>query len=87
MPTPAPARFTDLREQLHTGSIDAVYISLTLEQYLALPDNMSQHDWLIDPQEDHQAWQYRENISQFMSMITESDNYYFEGGLNLSCPL
>lgn len=68
---PAPARFTDLREHLHTAGIDAAFLSLTLEQYLDLPDNMPKHDWFLDPHEDHQAWQYRENISQFRGMIVD----------------
>lgn len=71
MPIPAPARFTDLREHLHTAGIDAAYLSLTLEQYLTIPDNMPQHDWFLDPLEDHQAWQYRENINQFKAMIVD----------------
>ena len=71
MPIPAPARFTDLREHLHNAGIDAAYLSLTLEQYLNLPDNMPQQDWFLDPQDDHQAWQFRENINQFMGMIQD----------------
>lgn len=71
MPIPAPARFTDLREHLHTAGIDAAYLSLTLEQYLNLPDNMPQHDWFTDPHDDHQAWAFREAINTFRGMVEE----------------
>lgn len=71
MPIPAPARFTDLRQHLHNAQIDAAYLSLTLEQYLSLPENLPKQDWFIDPQDDHQAWQFRQNIVQFVEMIRD----------------
>lgn len=71
MAIPAPARFTDLRQHLHNAGIDSAFLSLTLEQYLDLPENMPQHDWFLDPQEDHQAWQFRETINEFRGMTQE----------------
>ncbi|MCK8492906.1 hypothetical protein M0L20_13645 [Spirosoma sp. RP8] len=71
MSIPAPARFTDLRKHLHDAGIDAAYLCLTLEQYLNLPDNMPTHDWMLDPHEDHQAWEYRENLNNFRQMIVD----------------
>ena len=48
-----------------------MHLSLVLEQYLAMPDNMPQHDWFLDPLEDHQAWAYREVINEFRGMTEE----------------
>ncbi|GAB3886015.1 hypothetical protein [Spirosoma agri] len=71
MPIPAPARFTDLREHLHSAGVDAAYLNLVLEQYLSLPENMPSQDWMQDPHDDHQAWQFRENLTQFREMIVD----------------
>lgn len=71
MPIPAPARFTDLRQHLHAAGVDAAYLSLVLEQYLELPENMPTQDWAFDPHDDHQAWQYRETLNQFRAMIVD----------------
>lgn len=69
MAIPAPTRFTDLRQHLHAAQVDAAYLSHVLEQYLELPDNMPQHDWFLDPLEDHQAWDYRNALIAFQQMI------------------
>jgi hypothetical protein len=69
MAIPAPARFADLREHLHTAQVDAAYLSHVLEQYLQQPAHMPQHDWFLDPLEDHQAWDYRTAILTFQQMI------------------
>jgi hypothetical protein len=74
MAIPAPARFTDLRQHLHNAGIDAAYLSLTLENYLAIADNMPSHDWMLDPHDDHQAWAYREVINHFMEMVEEKED-------------
>lgn len=71
MAIPAPNRFTDLRQHLHDAGIDSAYLSLTLEQYLAREENMPKADWFNDPHEDHQAWQFREAVIEFMEMTQE----------------
>ncbi|MVM36500.1 hypothetical protein GO730_00570 [Spirosoma sp. HMF3257] len=71
MAFPAPARFTDLRQHLHKAGIDAARLSFVLEDYLGLPDNMPRQDWFLDPQEDHQAWGFREAICEFQKMIAD----------------
>jgi len=71
MPIPAPSRFTDLRQHLHNAGIDAAYLSLTLEQYLALPENLPKQDWFLNPADDHQAWAFRETLGQFKGMIED----------------
>lgn len=74
MPIPAPGRFTDLRQHLHNAGVDTAYLSLVLEQYLDLPDNMPKQDWFLDPFDDHQAWEFREQIGKFRNMIVDRED-------------
>lgn len=74
MAIPAPAQFTDLRQHLHDAGIDSAYLSLTLGNYLGKAENMPRQDWFLDPQEDHQAWAFREAINEFREMTQEKED-------------
>ena len=74
MAIPAPTRFTDLRQHLHAAGVDSTYLSQTLERYLDLPENMPQQNWFLDPQQDHQAWHFRDVINEFMQMTQEKED-------------
>ena len=66
---PAPPDFEDLREYLLQREVDYAWIRTVLVQYLLEYDHR-QTD--MDMDLDHQVWQYREIISQFILLISEN---------------
>jgi hypothetical protein len=66
---PAPPDFEDLREYLLRRDVDYAWIRTVLLQYLQEYDHQ-QTD--LDMDLDHQVWQYREIIGQFVLLISEN---------------
>lgn len=66
---PAPPEFEDLRVYLLRRDVDYAWIRTVLIQYLR---EYAHWQTDLDMDLDHQVWQYREIISQFVLLISEN---------------
>lgn len=66
---PAPVLFQVLRDYLEAQQIDVAHICFHLECFLQKPEHLPKTDWYTDPLDEHQAWDYRKTIGEFIEML------------------
>ena len=66
---PAPADFQALRDYLTEQQIDIDHLLFHLGHFLTKTEHLPVGDWFSDPQEEHQAWAYRQTIAEFIDMV------------------
>jgi tRNA A-37 threonylcarbamoyl transferase component Bud32 len=67
---PAPDNFIDLREHLNECGVDVSVLRKAISTYLSSDENQVFDEFSDDVQDEHQAFEFREMLDNFLASIS-----------------